>query len=117
MRCSKPTLRLLLHLLLPLGLIIIILVSLHVAVHSELLHLVLVLVTLPPLQDCVSLLFLTGTGGVIPILVVINVHNTRGTVTKRAKEDRLVIVLNSKLNLVSVSVSNNNILSNFVAQK
>ena len=45
---SKPTLRLLLHLLLPLGYIIIILVSLHVDVHSKLLHLVWIQVL--PLQ-------------------------------------------------------------------
>ena len=98
--CSKPTLWLLLHLLPP--------CSdfnnhphrhscLNVAVHSELLHLVWVLVTLLPLQYCVSLLFITE--GVIPIPVVINVfYNNRD----RYEEGKvsLIIILNSTLNAV-----------------
>ena len=68
---------LLLHLLPPVVILIITLiiipVILNVAVHSELLHLVWVLVTLLSLQDCVSLLFITG--GVIPFPVFINVYN------------------------------------------
>ena len=73
----NPTLWLLLHLFPPVVILIITLiiipVILKVAVHSELLHLVWVLVTLLSLQDCVSLLFITG--GVRSYPVFINVYN------------------------------------------
>ena len=74
--------------LFPLG----ILVSLHVAVNSELLHLVWVLVTLLSLQDCVSLLFITG--GVIP--------NKEG---EEAQNCCGVIILNPTLNSVFMEFS------------
>ena len=97
--CSKPTLRLLLHLILLLGLNIIILVFLHVAVHSELLHLVWVVVTLLTLQDCVSFHFHSG-GVTHHILVLLSSTFIRKGDSYEKGKGRLFIVLNSKLNSV-----------------
>ena len=103
--------------------LIIIPVILKVAVHSELLHLVWVLVTLLSLQDCVSILFITG--GVRSYPVFINVYNntqkvlillniwSRGKITVFDASKRLYV--HSTLKSITQIVGSNRSSRNAVA--